>query len=156
MLSYGRGDLYWAGDETWKDYMLSTDIRYDLLFPETHYGDAGVTVRTADTTAGVDSYRGYYIGLRADDQVLLLGRADYDWKLLATARMPAPLRAGIWYHLSVLAKGCTFDVSAAEGGQAPITTLHYFEPNCRKSGAIGLRSFYTQSSWRNLNLHLLR
>ncbi len=156
VLTYGRGDLSMAGDPAWQNYTLQADLRYDLLFPETHYGDAGVTVRTTEVTPGVDSYRGYYVGLRADDQTLLLGKANYDWKALATVRMPEPIRPGTWFHLSVSVRDCDFHVSANESGSAAVTRLQYTDANCLRSGSIGLRSFYTQSSWRNFHIDLLR
>ncbi len=154
LLTYGRGDLETAGDPSWRNYTFTAELQFRLLFPETHYGDAGLTIRTADAEPGVDSYRGYYLGLRPDDQMLLFGRADYGWRSLATVRMLQRVRPGVWYRLSVTARDCTFDVSASEVGSTA-TSLHYVEPGCIAHGAVGLRSFYTQASWRNLHLRPL-
>ena len=142
-----------AGKEGWTDYTIEADLRYDLLFPETHYGDAGLVVRVSDASEGVDSYRGYYAGLRADDQTLVFGRADFGWRELAEARMQSPIRMGHWYHMEITAQGCVFLIIVT-GPQFERTQLRYIDRRCKPAGGVGLRSFYAQSSWRNVSVHL--
>ena len=60
--TYGRGDMLIAQHSNGTNYTISADIRFDLLFPETHYGDAGLVIRTTNPEQGVDSYQGYYAG----------------------------------------------------------------------------------------------
>lgn len=155
VLTYGRGDMELAGNETWTNYTFAADLRYDLLFPETHYGDAGLVARVSDASEGVDSYRGYYAGLRADDQALVFGRADFGWRELATAHMPHPIRMGEWYHMEIAARGCTLAITVIDPLRQA-TNLTYTDRDCRPAGAVGLRSFYAQSSWRNVTVHLGR
>jgi hypothetical protein len=71
--TYGRGDMLIAQHSDGSNYTISADIRFDLLFPETHYGDAGLVIRTTNPEPGVDSYQGYYAGLRPDQQAIVLG-----------------------------------------------------------------------------------
>ncbi len=150
--NYGRGDMLIAPHSLGTDYHISADIRFDLLFPETHYGDAGLVIRTTDPEPGVDSYEGYYAGVRPDYQVILLGRASYDWRELATAHLVTPLSVGSWYHLDLSAHGCeiAFALSPVNGG--PAARLKYNDKQCLTQGVAGLRSFYAQASWRNVQV----
>lgn len=148
--NYGRGDLLIARDSQGSDYRISADVRFDLIFSETHYGDAGLVIRTTDPQPGVDSYEGYYVGLRPDEQTLVLGRASYEWKELDHKHLNPPLNTGTWYHLELAAKGCHLSATAAPLGSQSITRLDYDDKDCLTSGAAGLRSFYTQATWKNI------
>jgi hypothetical protein len=155
VLTYGRGDMQVGGDERWTDYRFSADVRYDLFFPETHYGDAGLGVRISDASEGVDSYRGYYAGIRADGQTLFFGRADYGWHELAETRMANPVHLGEWYHMQIELRACNFRVEVVDPSKQT-TVIAYTERNCKTSGAVSLRSFYAQSSWQNVTVTSLR
>jgi hypothetical protein len=150
--NYGRGDMLIASHSSGADYTISADIRFDLLFADTHRGDAGVVIRTTDPEPGVDSYEGYYAGLRPDDQSVVLGRASFDWHELKVARLAAPVAVGNWYHLALSANGCDLNVIATPSGGGLQTSIDYHDDHCLKSGVAGLRSFYAQASWRDLNI----
>ena len=150
--NYGRGDMLIAQHSKRSNYSISADIRFDLLFPETHYGDAGLVIRTTDPQPGVDSYEGYYAGLRPDTQTVILGRASYDWHKLAVAKLNSPISVGSWYRLEISAQGCTLTVSVNPvNGQSP-TKLQYDDKACMTEGVAGLRSFYAQASWRDVKI----
>ena len=150
--NYGRGDMLIAQHSQGSNYSISADIRFDLLFPETHYGDAGLVIRTTDPQQGVDSYQGYYAGLRPDEETLVLGRASYDWHQLAAAKLESPVSVGSWYRLELSAQGCTLVVMVKpENGGTP-THLAYEDKECMTNGVAGLRSFYAQASWRNVKV----
>jgi hypothetical protein len=134
------------------NYRISADVRFDLLFTETHYGDAGLIIRTTDPQPGVDSYKGYYAGLRPDNQTLVLGRASYDWQLLSQAKLVTPLSPSDWYHLELAARGCDIEVAAQPPANRPATYIHFQDPHCLAGGVAGLRSFYTDASWRNVSI----
>jgi hypothetical protein len=153
VLTYGRGDMEIANDDDWRNYTLDADIRYDLLFPETHYGDVGLGVRISDASQGVDSYKGYYAGLRADDQTIVFGRADYGWQELGNQRLAAPIRMNAWYHMQIAVHGCHFVVIVTDPA-GHITSLTVDDRTCKPTGGVALRSFYAQSSWTNVSLHL--
>ena len=150
--TYGRGDMLIAQHSNGSNYTISADIRFDLLFPETHYGDAGLVIRTTNPEQGVDSYQGYYAGIRPDQQTVVLGRASYDWHQLKTERLAAPVSVGEWYHLAVSAKGCWLTVTVAPQAGGPATELQQQDTPCLAAGAAGLRSFYAQASWRNVKI----
>lgn len=149
---YGRGDMLILQRPAASDYRISADVRFDLLFTETHYGDAGLIIRTTDPQPGVDSYKGYYAGLRPDSQTLVLGRASYDWQLLAETKLVAPVSASDWYHLELGAHGCDIEVAAQPPGNHPATYIHFQDPHCLTAGVGGLRSFYADASWRNVKV----
>ncbi len=150
--TYGRGDMLIAQHSEGANYTVSADIRFDLLFPETHYGDAGLVIRTTNPEQGVDSYQGYYAGIRPDQQTVVLGRASYDWHQLKTLALAAPVWVGEWYHLALSAQGCqlTVTVTPQNGGSA--SQLKYQDTQCLTNGVAGLRSFYAQASWRNVKI----
>ncbi|HEY6448071.1 MAG TPA: hypothetical protein VIY53_16530 [Acidobacteriaceae bacterium] len=149
---YGRGDMMIIQRPSGSDYQISADIRFDLLFEETHYGDAGLIIRATDPRPGVDSYKGYYAGLRPGSQTVVLGRASYDWRMLSEEKLAAPMASGDWYHLQIAARGCTLDVMARPLRGGPATQIHYQDPGCLISGVAGLRSFYADASWRNVQV----
>jgi Domain of Unknown Function (DUF1080) len=150
--NYGRGDMLIARHSQGVDYKISADIRFDLLFPDTHYGDAGLVIRTTDPEPGVDSYQGYYAGLRPDSQSVVLGRASFDWHELRAARLALPVTVGNWYHLEISANGCHLVVTATPQASGLPTRIDYQDDHCLESGVAGLRSFYAQASWRNVKV----
>lgn len=150
--NYGRGDMLVASHSQGTDYRISADVRFDLLFPETHFGDAGLVIRTTDPEQGVDSYQGYYAGVRPDGQELILGRASFDWHQLKAVHLPAPVSTGVWYHMQLSARGCTISVSMTPASGGAATALEYNDTNCLTEGVAGLRSFYAEASWKNVEI----
>jgi hypothetical protein len=151
--NYGRGDMLIAPHSQGRNYRISADIRFDLLFPETDRGDAGLVIRTTDPEQGVDSYEGYYAGIRPESQTVVLGRASYDWRPLETVPLASPVSVGGWYHLELSAQGCKLSVVATpeHGGNA--THIEHQDDSCLTNGVAGLRSFYAQASWRNVKIN---
>jgi hypothetical protein len=149
---YGRGDMLIAPHSHGKDYHIAADVRFDFLFTETHYGDAGLVIRTSDPEPGVDSYRGYYVGLRPDGQMLVLGRASYDWRTLAESRISVPITVGRWFHIDLSAHGCDLTATATPVGAYQPTRIDYRDDQCLTDGMAGLRSFYAQASWRDVRI----
>jgi hypothetical protein len=150
--SYGRGDMLIAPHSQGANYRISADVRFDLLFPETHYGDAGLVIRTTDPEQGVDSYQGYYAGLRPDEQTVVLGRASYDWHQLESVPLATPVSVGMWYHIELVARGCNLIVTVAPAENGRPTRLNYQDNHCLTEGVAGLRSFYAQASWQNVKI----
>ena len=141
-----RGAKMLTGSYRWRDYRLQTDV--ELLGEG---GDAGVVVRSNDEEPGVDAYDGYYVGVRMYDSSLLIGRSDHGWLEAAPVPMPT-LRSHVWYHLEVAVVGCSIAATAGEVGSAQVTRAFFEEPNCVRSGRIGLRSLATGAAWRNVQV----
>src|SRR5215475_1262463 len=78
-----RGAKLITGSPFWANYEAEADVQLlGTTCVQTGrgcLGDAGILIRASDVDNGVDTYRGYYVGLRLNDQSLVLGRADYGW-----------------------------------------------------------------------------
>jgi signal transduction histidine kinase len=140
-----RGAKLLTGSPKWRDYSFSADV--ELLGKQ---GDAGLILRSSNEESGVDSYSGYYVGLRGNDDQLLIGRADYGWIQLATRSMPGGVHAFQWYHLRAVVHGCQITAYANEIPGGPMQTLSFSEGDCLAEGRIGLRSHSSGGVWRNL------
>ena len=142
-----RGAKLLTGSAYWRNYSIEADVM--LLGPE---GDAGLILRSGDEEEGVDSYRGYYAGLRSLDNTLVLGRADHEW--LENTKKLDPTQARIqpfqWYHLKLLAYGCQIVVKATLPSQGSVTSNAITEKNCVPSGRVGLRSYSSGGVWKNV------
>ncbi|MEY2412046.1 MAG: hypothetical protein QOD84_652 [Acidobacteriaceae bacterium] len=142
-----RGAKLLAGSGYWRNYSIEADVM--LLGPE---GDAGLILRSSDEEEGVDSYRGYYAGLRSLDNSLVLGRADHEW--LEEAKKLDLAQGGInafqWYHLKLLAYDCQIVVKATVPSQGSVTSIAVKEKDCIKSGRVGLRSYSSGGVWKNV------
>lgn len=144
-----RGAKLIAGSPFWRNYKAEADLQ--LL----GRGDTGIVIRATDIGEGVDSYSGYYAGLRLDDQSLVLGRAEYGWLEFPATRMPEGVSLNRWYHLTVSAYDCTIHASATalDTGESAATSA--FDPNCPRSGKIGLRDVVSGGIWRHVEVHTL-
>jgi signal transduction histidine kinase len=145
-----RGAKMLTGSYRWRDYRLQADV--ELLGEG---GDAGVVVRSNDEEPGVDAYNGYYVGVRMYDSSLLIGRSDHGW--LEARPVPLPsLRSHTWYRLNVVVVGCSIAAAVGETGSTRVTRAFFEEPDCVRSGRIGLRSMATGAAWRNVQVELAK
>jgi len=140
-----RGAKLMTGSPDWKDYSFSADVEL-LGVP----GDAGLILRSSDEEQGVDSYRGYYVGLRNNDGNLIIGFADHGWVELAAQPMPGSVHALRWYHLKGAVHGCQITAYANEIPNGAIQTVSYTDQHCLTSGRVGLRSHSSGGAWKNL------
>lgn len=140
-----RGAKLLAGSINWQNYVLEADIK--LLG---HDGDAGLIIRSSDEEEGVDSYNGYYAGLRNRDNALILGRANHGWLGEQTAPVPGGVHAFRWYHIKLIAVDCELAAVAIDSESGAIVSQRMREPNCARSGRIGLRSYSSGGTWRNV------
>jgi signal transduction histidine kinase len=143
-----RGAKLVTGSSDWHDYVLEADVQ--LLGKD---GDAGLIARASDEEEGVDSYNGYYAGLRNHDDTLVIGRADHGW----TEAQAVPMTGGVlpfhWYHLKFVVVGCDMAVSATDTTRTAVSAA-LSEKQCERSGHIGLRSYSSGGVWRNVRASL--
>jgi signal transduction histidine kinase len=140
-----RGAKLLTGSAYWQNYSLEADIK--LLG---HDGDAGLIARSSDEEAGVDSYSGYYAGLRNRDNALVIGRADHVWKEGQEVPVPGGVRPFHWYHLKLIVVACDMAVSASDPAVGTKVVAAMTEKGCSVSGRIGLRSYSSGGLWRNV------
>ncbi len=140
-----RGAKLITGSSRWRDYSLEADIM--LLGRD---GDAGLIARSSDEEGGVDSYSGYYAGLRNHDNTLVLGRADHGWLEARVEPIPGGVRPFHWYHLKLIVVGCDIATSAVDPSIGTNISATMNEENCVQTGRIGLRSYSSGGVWRNV------
>ena len=140
-----RGAKLVTGSTQWHDYVVDADMRFLGTG-----GDVGMIVRSGREETGVDAYQGYYFGLRSMDDALVAGRADFGWSEAAPVPGPAPIRPLAWFHLHIVAYGCTIAASAHDPATGKTTDIAIREVACLSSGRIGLRSLATGGEWRNV------
>jgi signal transduction histidine kinase len=145
-LSDDRGARLMNGSARWRNYIVEADIE---LLGEA--GDAGLLVRSSDEEVGVDSYHGYFVGLRDLDETFILGRADYGWHEYQTIPVHSGVHTRTWYHLKVLAYECNV-IATVTGPNGEVSKAILFDPACLSSGRFGLQSYATGAAWRNLSV----
>ncbi len=142
-----RGAKLISGSTAWTDYQLDADLK--LIG---HEGDVGVIVRIMDEERGVDSYRGYYIGLRSADSALVIGRADHGWMEGQPVPMQGGVQIGVWYRLHIVVYGCHIGAEAVNIETKQTSWAAMSDQPCFRRGKIGLRSMATGGSWRNVSV----
>jgi len=142
--SEDRGPKMMNGSLKWKNYFIEADIK--LLGP---YGDAGLIIRSSGEERGVDSYHGYFAGIRNMDNSFIFGRADFGWDQYIVKRIFPGVRG--WYHIKLLAYGCSLAASVTnETGL--IVRSYVNDPHCIHEGRFGLKSYDTSAEWRNVRI----
>ncbi|HEV2709743.1 MAG TPA: ATP-binding protein [Edaphobacter sp.] len=142
-----RGAKLMTGSSKWSDYALETDLKMIG-----HEGDVGVIVRAGEEENGIDSYNGYYIGLRSFDSALIIGRADHGWMEGRPVPMPGGVEISKWYRLRIVAVGCHIGAVATNLVTLESAWGAFEEIPCVKAGRVGLRSMATGGAWRNFSV----
>jgi signal transduction histidine kinase len=141
-----RGAKLIVGSSHWTSYAMEADLQ--ILGG----GDAGIVIRASNLEDGVDSYDGYYAGLRTEDNSLTLGRAQHGWYEFPAAPVPGGVIPGKWYHLRLAAQGCVLTASVTEIGTTNNAQIQTIDDHCLTSGKAGLRSMGAGGSWRNIRI----
>jgi signal transduction histidine kinase len=128
------------------DYQVESDMLLDDL-----YGESGLILRSSDEEDGVDSYHGYFAGIRPTERILEFGRADFGWRPLAQQILPVSADLRQWIHIRAVAVGCRFGivVTFSDHTSASVAAT---DPSCIKSGRTGLRSSLIATKWKDLQI----
>ena len=145
--SYERGAKLLAGSKQWGNYTVNSDIWFNGPA-----ADMGVVIRTNDESVGVDSYNGYFVGLRSLDGTLVMGRADYAWLEVLPVAMPGGIHPFTWYRLRITAYGCHIAASVTNLTTQQSAWIAYSEHFCIESGRFGLRTLNANAEWRNISV----
>jgi signal transduction histidine kinase len=145
--SFERGAKLLAGAHPWANYTMTSDIRFDGPA-----ADMGVVIRTNDEAEGVDSYHGYFVGIRSLDGTLVMGRANYSWIEVLPVAVPGGVLPSNWYRLRVSAYGCDIAASVTNLATQQTAWIAFKEHFCIKSGRFGLRSLNANAQWRNISV----
>jgi signal transduction histidine kinase len=149
-ISDDRGARLMNGSPRWRNYVVEADIQ---LLGEA--GDAGILMRSSGEEVGVDSYHGYFAGIRDIDETLILGRADFGWHEYQTVPIHSGVHTRTWYHLAFLAYECNF-VAIATGPNGDVTKAILQESACLAAGRFGLQSYASGAIWKNLTVRPAR
>lgn len=141
-----RGAKLLTGSPYWNDYVISADMK--LL----GNGDAGLMVRASNVEEGIDSYSGYFAGMRTSDQSIVLGRANYGWLEFTPKPMPGGVKAQESYHLEVRALRCVISFTATAIGTGRSANVTVDDPGCPATGQVGLRSMGAGGMWRDVQV----
>jgi signal transduction histidine kinase len=139
-----RGAKLVAGSRYWRDYVVDADMQ--LLGD----GDAGLAARVSNAEIGVDSYSGYYAGLRTMDDSLVLGRAEHGWEEYPTKPFPGGVRPFHWYHLELRVRGCEISAVATDRVTGESESISRNTAGCLLAGRMALRSYSSGGLWRNV------
>jgi hypothetical protein len=115
-------------------------------------GEAGVLARVSDAEPGVDSYNGFYGGLRVRDEALVFGIADHSWDEIAAKPLPDPIIPNVWYHIRMEVRGCHLNITVRQEGRKETTQLEESRAQCPVRGKIGLRSYDSGGQWKNVHV----
>jgi signal transduction histidine kinase len=142
-----RGAKLLAGSSDWRNYTLNADIRFDG-----GGADMGVIIRSNDEKEGVDTYNGYFVGLRNLDGTIVIGRSDYGWLEARPLPIPGGVHPSVWYRLRVTAYECNIAASVQNLTTFQTAWIAFEERSCVETGRIGLRSLNPGGTWRNISV----
>jgi hypothetical protein len=120
------------------------DLRFDATIEVGETGDAGVIFRVSELSIGFDHYKGYYVGIDAAAQAVLIGKTDNRW--IQIARQSAPISAGKPYHIRISARERQLQVWVDRNEVARIE----IDDSPNREGMIGVRSFSSKVVFSSL------
>ena len=121
-------------------------VGVEVRFPEVGTGNAGLIVCVREPRIGADSFIGYEVSLDSDRQGLRLGRHQNNFQLIADAQCQVPLDK--WIALQVNLSGSRIEILV--DGKSVLT--HDDQGAALGAGAVGLRSWHRNVSFRNLRV----
>jgi len=142
-----RGAKIITGSPRWTDYRLQTDL--EMIGNQ---GDIGVIVRANQVEEGIDSYNGYYVGIRSLDSALVIGRSDYGWLEGHPVAIPGGVHPAQWYRLIVIVVGCRIAAEAINLQSGQSAWAAFSDQYCVPAGKIGLRSMGTGGAWKEIRV----
>lgn len=123
------------------DFTYETDV---VVNRDDTWSDSGLIFRANDVTNNLDGYRGYYAGISADRNKVILGKCDNKWIEIDAKNMT--INKGETYHLKVEVIGNNIKVYINNVLKISTSDTTFV------SGHIGLRSFKTQAIFDNVNV----
>jgi hypothetical protein len=153
--SGGDGEKSTNTSFSYNTIALTGDVRLDSSTgPDSN---AGLLGRVSSPAVGVDAVNGYYVGVNATGNDLVLGRLNRGspdiWTPLATKDMPADVVTGQWYHLTLSINACTVTATAQETDSWDRSRLSVTDTGCTvATGGVGVRTFDATARWRDLVL----
>jgi hypothetical protein len=123
-----------------------SDFTYDVKIQVGDTGDGGVIFRANRLSLGADDYSGYYVGINAANNQVVLGKANGNWSMLKT--VTHSITPNNWYQLRVIAQGANIKVFIDDMD----TPKFEHVDNSFATGAIGVRSYQALARWDNIDV----
>ena len=116
------------------------DFTLDAQITPPVNGDLGLAFRVTNPGMLLDEYQGYYVGLRAFDNQVVIGRSDYTWVPLQFA--PMQMTPGEPYQVRIEARGADIRVwISSETPDVNAKPILQVRDERYASGAIGARCY---------------
>jgi alpha-L-arabinofuranosidase len=126
------------------DGTIECDVRLD----DDKGDNAGLVVRTQNPRIGANAFIGYEVSLSARGGYLRLGRHRNNWELIQD--VPAAVKPNTWHHLRVELAAREIRIHL-DGGKTPAIRFVDEAPPI-KEGKVGLRTWQSNASFRNLSV----
>jgi len=136
----------YSGSKSVQSSTLFSDFTYEAQVKVSGSGDGGLLFRASKLSLGADEYNGYYFGISAGGQNVVLGKANGSWSSLKTASMA--IVANTSYQVRVVAKGTSIKIYVNDMTTPKID----FTDASFTSGAIGVRCYNAITRWDNLSV----
>ena len=136
----------YSGSKSVQTSTLFSNLIFDFKVKIGNTGDGGVIFRASELSLGADEYKGYYVGISAADQNVLLGKADGNWHFLTNTQMA--IQANTWYQVRVEAIGAVIKVYVNDMNTPKIT----YADRSFSEGCIGVRCYNAITRWDNLRV----
>ncbi|MES2476905.1 MAG: beta-L-arabinofuranosidase domain-containing protein [Verrucomicrobiota bacterium] len=115
------------------------DLTYQAEIVLDEVGDSGLIFRTSQASIGANAYRGYYAGISAEKNQVILGKSDHAWTELKTASLEMdPSKP---HTLRIEARGKFIKVFVND----MTTPKLEMEDNSFTHGSIGVRRYTTRT-----------
>ncbi|MCR5155247.1 MAG: family 43 glycosylhydrolase [Butyrivibrio sp.] len=146
----GHGNKAISKRQDFDDFVLEADVTVERQadLPDKSSAQGGILFRASrGADRQNDGYFGYYLGINAKGQEMILGRCSgNNWYEIATKKMK--VEYGKSYHLTVVASGSHITCYADYNGENYAKL--YINDTTHASGGIGMRNWLSHSSFKNL------
>ncbi|MCU4164430.1 beta-L-arabinofuranosidase domain-containing protein [Carboxylicivirga caseinilyticus] len=122
------------------------DFTLDVRMQVGNTGDAGIIFRASDLSFNPDDYNGYYFGLSAERNELILGKANGGWQALKI--ISNTINNDTWYNIRVIAEGNNLKIFVNDMTSPKIE----FNDASFTSGSIGVRTYSALAKWDDIKV----
>lgn len=115
------------------------DLSFAAKVTLNEVGNAGLIFRVSDVSIGPNAYKGYYAGISAEKNQVILGKSDQEWSELKAA--PMQISSNTPHTIRVAAKGNRILVYVDDMKTPKIE----FDDDSFREGSIGVRRYCPHS-----------
>lgn len=131
----------YINDTNYVNLQFTADV---MMENDSSTSDAGIFFRASNITTGTNALKGYYVGIDANQNRLLLGRIDYDW--FGLSEIPMTINKNQYYTLSVVAVDNNIKVYVNDVLKINVTDTNPI----LTGGYIGFRANKTAASYKEM------